>query len=153
MNALAQFSAVAGLTLAAAGTTWLVRGRPTSPPIKVVVCDKAALKDDEICLADVPDDVLWIDARLRGDWERNGLKGSILWNMDPNEDVQAFEAAAASRIFESEAGTVIVYCTSEACGTSRIIADRIRELQLGPTVKILFGGWDALKDSVLINVE
>jgi hypothetical protein len=38
-----------------------------------------------------------------------------------------------------------VYCGTEACGTSRIIADRIKSLNLGPTVKILFGGWDALR--------
>jgi hypothetical protein len=44
---------------------------------------------------------------------------------------------------------VVVYCSSEACGTSRQVADRIRKLDLGPKVKVLFGGWDAIKGSSL----
>lgn len=145
MNALAQFTAVAGLSLAAAGATWLAKGRPAFPEPKVTVCDKALIKDDEICPADVPEDVLWIDARPRPEWMENGLEGSVLWNLDPKEDARVFEAQAATRIFESGASLVVVYCGTEACGTSRIIADRIKSLNLGPTVKILFGGWDALR--------
>ena len=153
MNAFTQFAAVAGITIAAAGATWLVKGRPTSPPIKMIVCDKAALKDDEICLADVPSDALWVDARPRSEWEENGVEGSVLWNMDPAENDQAFEAEVASRIFQSQGATVVIYCGSEACGTSRQIAGRILALDLGSPVKVLFGGWDALKDSAKINAE
>lgn len=145
MNACAQFAAVAGLSLVAAGATWFAKGKPSVPEAKVVVCDSTLIKEDEICLADVPNDVLWIDARPRAEWKENGLEGSVLWNLDPKEDDQAFEAAAALRIFESEAKLVVVYCGSEACGTSRAIADRIRKLELGPKVKVLFGGWDALR--------
>ncbi len=145
MNAVAQFAAVAGLSLAAAGATWLAKGRPSVPVPKVVRCDKSLLQADEICLADIPEDVLWIDARPRSEWEENGLEGSVLWNLDPKEDDQAMEAGAVTRIFESEAPLVVVFCGSEACGTSRIIADRIRNLSLGPSVKVLHGGWDALR--------
>lgn len=145
MNAVAQFVAVGGLSLAAAGVTWLAKGRPSVPEPKVVECDSSLLKDDEICLADVPQDVLWIDARPRSEWEENGLDDSVLWNLDPKEDNQALEAGAAASIFESGASLVVVYCGSEACGTSKIIADRVRTLNLGPSVKILYGGWDALR--------
>ncbi len=145
MNALAQFSVVAGLSFAAAGATWLSKGRPLLPEPKVFKCDSSLLEDDEICLADVPKNVLWIDARPRNEWEENGLDGSILWNLDPGEDDQAMEASAASSVFESGASLVVVYCGTEACGTSKIIADRIRALGLGPSVKVLHGGWDALR--------
>lgn len=145
MNAIAQCAIIAGLTLAAAGASWMVNGRPTEQKDKQVICDEAFIKQDEICLAQVPDGVLWVDARPRAQWEKNGLKGSILWNMDPGENDQAFEANVASQIFQSQPTIVVVYCESEACGTSRAIAERIRALDLGPEVKILFGGWDALR--------
>ena len=145
MNALAQFATVAGLSLAAAGATWLAKGRPSVPEPKVVVCDSSLTRNDEICLADVPGDVLWIDARPRTEWMENGLEGSVLWNLDPKEDDQAFEAGVALRIFESGAKLVVVYCGSEACDSSRIVADRIKTLDLGPQVKVLYGGWDALR--------
>ena len=145
MNAIIQFGAVAGLSLAAAGATWLINGRPVAPEVTTVECDPALVKDDEICLAEMPEDVFWIDARSRKEWEKNGVEGSVLWNLDPAEDDKAFEAEAASGIFASGAPLVVVYCGSEACGTSRQIADRIRSLGLGPEIKILFGGWDALE--------
>lgn len=143
MNALAQFAAVGMVSLAAAGGSWLLRKPPVEKP--AFTCDPAKLRDDEICLADVNGQVLWVDARSRSEWLANGLKGSILWNMDPMEDANVFEAEAAPHI--AAAGLVVVYCGSEKCGTSRQIAERIRRMELGPPVKVLHGGWDAIKGS------
>ena len=143
MNAAAQLAIILGVSMAAAGGSWLLR-KP-SPAKPAFVCDPARLREDEICLQDVKGDVLWVDARSRSEWENNGLKGSILWNLEPGEDANAFEAEAAPRIAVAE--LVVVYCGSEKCGTSRQVADRIRRLELGPKVKILHGGWDALRDS------
>lgn len=144
MNTVVQFATVIGFSLAAAGATWLANGSPVVIKPKEVSCDRSLLKDNEICLDDVPENVLWIDARSRSEWEENGLDGSVLWNMDPKEDDQTLEADVAASIFESGAALVVVYCGSEACGTSQIIADRVRNLSLGPSVKVLHGGWDAL---------
>ncbi|MFM2198878.1 MAG: hypothetical protein RLZZ505_2310 [Verrucomicrobiota bacterium] len=143
MNALAQFVAVGAISLAAAGGSWLVRRPPVENP--ALICDPAKLRDDEICLADVEGNVLWVDARSRGEWEKNGLKGSILWNMDPKEDLNLFEAEALPHIAAAE--LVVIYCGSEKCGTSREVAGRIRKMDLGPAVKVLHGGWDAIKGS------
>lgn len=145
MNTLVQFTVVAGLSVAAAGATWFVNGKPSSLEHKVFECDRTLIEEDEICLADVPEEALWVDARSRSEWETDGLADSILWNLDPKEDNQAFEAGAAAVIFESGASLVVVYCGSEACGTSRSVAGRIRSLNLGPEVKVLKGGWDALR--------
>lgn len=139
MNAIVQLAIIVGFTLAGAGGSYLLNGAPEK---KIVQCDKKLIRPDEICLADVSGKVLWVDARPRSEWEENGLKGSILWNMDPKEDMQKFEAEAAMQVIDSE--LVVVYCSSEACGTSRQIADRIRAMELGPPVKALRGGWDAL---------
>lgn len=143
MNAATQLGAIALLSLAAAGATWLVKGTPPKPA--AFRCDPSTLAETEICLADVKGNVLWVDARLRSEWEENGLDGSVLWNMDPKEDQNEMEAGAVMRI-ASGADLVVVYCSSEACGTSKQIAERIRSLGLGIPVKALHGGWDALKN-------
>lgn len=143
MNTLAQFAVIGALSLTAAGGSWLLRKPPEEKP--AFVCDPAKISPDEICLADVKDNALWIDARSRAEWTKNGLKGSVLWNMDPKEDPNTMEAEAAPHIAAAE--MVVVYCGSEKCGTSREVADRIRKLGFGPEVKTLFGGWDAIRDS------
>jgi rhodanese-related sulfurtransferase len=141
MNPLAQLALISAVSLAAAGATYLTVG----PPQRTVPCDPAALKPDEICIDSVPtgDGVLWVDARSRGDWKKNGLPGSILWNLDPAEDMRVFEADAAPQLLGSH--TVVVYCSDENCGVSRQVAERIKALDLGPKVLVLHGGWRALE--------
>lgn len=143
MNAFGQFAVIAAIALAAAGGTWLAKG----PPDRMVRCDPALLKPDEICLESIPAgmDVVWVDARPRKDWEKNGVPGSVLWNLDPAEDMQAFEAEVAMKAATTP--RVIVYCGSESCGVSRQIADRIRALDLGAEVFVLHGGWRALSSA------
>lgn len=143
MNALGQLATIATISLAAAGGTFWIKG----PPARLFVCDPATLKPDEVCLQQIPTDakILWVDARLRKDWVKSGLPGSALWNLDPAEDMQTFEADIAMRIMETP--RVIVYCGDENCGLSRQIAERIRGLQLGAEVSVLRGGWRALRDA------
>ena len=141
MNAFAELALVAGLSIAAAGGTYFVRGAPS----RQVVCDPADLKPDEICLADVKEPVVWIDARSRSAWEKDGLENSLLWNIDPSEDMQAFEAGAVMAIMENP--NVVVYCDDENCGISRQVAEQVRGLGLGGEVKVLRGGWRALEEA------
>lgn len=141
MNSAAQLGVIALLSLAASGGTWLVH-KPAPAPVPVA-CDPSKLLADEICPAGVSGKVTWVDARSRAEWKKDGMKGSVLWNLDPAEDANAMEAAAAASIYGAE--LVVVYCGSEACGTSRQVAERIRKMDLGPQVKVLRGGWAALK--------
>jgi rhodanese-related sulfurtransferase len=143
MSAFRQLAAISGIALMAAGATWLVKG----PPARHMRCEPASLKPDEVCLQQIPENaaVLWVDARSRADWKRNGLPGSVLWNLDPAEDMQAFEAEVALRVAETP--RVIVYCGDENCGVSRQVADRIRTLGLGAEVSVLHGGWRALSQA------
>ncbi|MEI6607534.1 MAG: rhodanese-like domain-containing protein [Verrucomicrobiota bacterium] len=142
MNVVAQTAVVLTIALAAAGTTYLVKG----PPERGVRCDAAKLKSDEVCLARVMGEwqgrVLWVDARSRGDWQRNGMAGAALWNLDAGENMQTFEAEVAARMIDSQ--RVVVYCNNEDCGTSRQVAERINTLQMGNEVFVLYGGWRAL---------
>jgi rhodanese-related sulfurtransferase len=74
----------------------------------------------------------------------------VLWNLDPGEDMQAFEAELAPRIAATP--RVIVYCSDEACGVSRQVAERIRALGLGAEVSVLHGGWRALYEAGRVSV-
>ena len=143
MNTPGQLAAVAFISLAAASGTYWIKG----PPARNYICDPSLLKPGEVCLQQVPPDakVLWVDARSRKDWEKTGVSGSVLWNLDPAEDMQAFEAEIAIRIMETP--RVIVYCGDENCGLSHQIAERIRGLQLGAEVSVLRGGWRALNEA------
>ncbi len=143
MNAFGQLVVIGLISLSAAGGTYWFKGAPE----RRFVCDSATLKPDEICLEQISPDakILWVDARQRKDWEKSGFPGSVLWNLDPGEDMQAFETEVAVRIMETP--RVIVYCGDENCGLSRQIAERIRGLQLGAEVSVLHGGWRALKEA------
>lgn len=143
MNAAGQLTAIAFISLAAAGGTYMIKGAP----VRSYICDPATLKPGEVCLDQVPSDakILWVDARLRKDWEKDGLPGSVLWNLDPAEDMQAFEAETAMRIMDTP--KVVVYCGDENCGISSQVAERIRALGLDADVSVLRGGWRALKDA------
>jgi len=141
MNAVAQWCVVVGLAAAGAGGTYLIKGAPG----RVVICDPATLKPGEICLEQVQEPVVWIDARPRKDWQANGLEGSILWNLDAAEDASAFEAEAMQKLFENP--RAVVYCSNEDCGVSAQVAERIRKLDPDFDVKALRGGWQALKDA------
>jgi rhodanese-related sulfurtransferase len=143
MNSLLQLACIVAISGVAAGLTYGVRGAPS----RNFVCDPASLKPDEICLEQVPTDsaILWVDARSRADWQRNGLPGSVLWNLDPREDMQVFEAEVAMRIVETP--RVIIYCGDENCGVSRQVAGQIERLGMGAEVSVLSGGWRALSEA------
>ena len=142
MKALAQLVVLLAIAFTAAGITYWVKGSPD----RTVRCDPSNLKPDEVCLERVMGEwngrVLWVDARSRGDWERDGVTGSLLWNLDPTESMQTFESEVAGRMIDGS--RVVVYCDNENCGTSRQVAGRINALQLGNDVHVLYGGWRAL---------
>ncbi|MGL4400370.1 MAG: rhodanese-like domain-containing protein [Luteolibacter sp.] len=143
MNGIVQLGVICLISLAAAGATYFIQG----PPARGFVCDPATLKPGEICLSQIPPDtkILWVDARSRKDWEKTGVPGSILWNLDPGEDMQAFETETAMRIMETP--RVIVYCGDENCGLSLQIAERVKSLGLEAEISVLRGGWRALKEA------
>lgn len=140
MKSVYQIAILIAISASAASVTWLLN----EPHSKTIAhCDPASLKPDEICFDQVTEDVLWVDARSRTEWQKNGYPNSILWNLDPKEDALKMEADAVTKIIDFK--TVVVYCSSKTCGTSRQIAEKIRKLDLGVDVKILHGGHTSLQ--------
>lgn len=142
MKSVFQIAILLAVATSAASITWLLKS-PDSKPQAIEDCNPALLKPDEICFDQISGKVLWIDARSREEWQKNGYPNSILWNLDRKEDALKMEADAVFKIAESN--LVVVYCASQACGTSRQIAEKIRKLELGPTVKVLHGGYPSLR--------
>ena len=145
-----QLAVIAVCAVAAALGTYALKG----PPNRFFQCDPAALKPDEVCLDRIPKDahVLWVDARSRAHWKKDGVEKSVLWNLDETEDMQAFEgdlALAIQEVAEKTGSTprVIVYCGDENCGVSRQVAKRIGELDPELKVSVLRGGWRALNEA------
>jgi len=85
-------------------------------------------------------DLIWIDARPEEEFERERVPGALLLNEDRwNELLPQVLAIWAPE------KRVVVYCSSESCGSSREIAHRLRKEAGLTNVFILEGGWEAWK--------
>ncbi|MGE9269089.1 MAG: rhodanese-like domain-containing protein [Verrucomicrobiales bacterium] len=135
-GAITQFLLLCFLAAVAGLASWKLRGEPDP----VAACVAEDIPAGEICLTAVPEDgVLWIDARARSRYEKETIPGALLLNTNAEEDWQALLAEVAPRMFEAE--LVVVFCDSAGCGASEEVASQLRELELGPEIKVLHGGW------------
>lgn len=138
-----EITAITVIALGAAGVTWWFAG----PSPAEELCRPELLKADEVCIGDVwgSPGLVWVDARSRDLWERNGLPGSVFLTDHAEEDWEALVGEAAEQLFEAE--LVVIYCATEGCGSSREVATRIQDLGLleANQVKILAGGWKSLQ--------
>jgi rhodanese-related sulfurtransferase len=98
------------------------------------------LEPGEIRLADARAlEVLWLDARSEADYESAHIPEAILLNED-NWDEGIVELMGA---WLTNPQPIVVYCGSESCGTSKRIAERLREALPDAEIYSLKGGWDA----------
>ena len=85
-------------------------------------------------------DAIWIDARPQEEFEREHVPDALLLNEDRwNELLPQVLAVWAPE------KRVVVYCSSESCGSSREIAHRLRKEAGLTNVFVLEGGWEAWK--------
>lgn len=146
-----QVLAIAAVVAVAAFATWKIKGTPD----RTITCDPATIKAEEICLATVigdwKADVIWIDARRRSDWQKDGLPGSLLLTTADGENFDKLMEEAFPKLAEGK--KVVVYCNDVGCGTSLEIAKRIRDFGLVPDVRALHGGWVALQQGGLLAAK
>jgi len=97
--------------------------------------------EGEVTLTEVlawKEPVLWIDARVTGEYQQNHIPGAISLNDDN------FESELASVLNAWQPGSkVIVYCDTQLCDASHAMAERLRNEVGIPEVWILYGGWRA----------
>ncbi len=135
-----------GLSALMSFATWQIIG----PPDRSVECDPADLPEHFVCLSTVEkwpqESILWVDARPRADWERNGLEGAVLLN--DQEEWFDLEPEFMMQMLVETRAKVVVYCNQSGCGSSKYVAAQLRERHaetLGFEVFVLEGGVKALK--------
>lgn len=124
---------------------------PGVPPLYLA---DEPLEEGEVTLEMVKDQwgidgVVWIDARIRKKFDEGHLEGAVLLNEQEWEDL--LYSGTAEVIFESAEKPMVVYCGSQACKASKIVATRMREEMGVPEVYILRGGWRVLAEAGLVQ--
>jgi rhodanese-related sulfurtransferase len=84
--------------------------------------------------------VLWLDARAQADFDTAHIPGALPLNEDAWNALLPDVLAA----WDPEK-TVVVYCSSLSCHTSREVALRLRSEVGLPAVFVLEGGWESWK--------
>jgi len=83
--------------------------------------------------------VIWIDARSEADYDSAHIPAALYFNED-HWDTGILELMDA---WLTQPRPIVVYCGSEYCGTSKRIAERLREALPDAEIYSLKGGWDA----------
>lgn len=146
---LVSLASIGLLSILAAYVTYLVVG----PPDRRVLCDPDDLPEHHVCLETVrawdAASVLWVDARPRNKWERDGVEGSVLVN--DQELFGEMEEVFLMEVFGDGGAPkerIVVYCNQSGCSSSTYVADKLREGHaetFGYEVFVLEGGIKALK--------
>lgn len=153
MKAATEWVLVLALASLGAVATWAISGPPSREPA-VSPCDPAAISADEICLSTVqagwPEGTfLWIDARGEAEWKLDGMEGSI--HLTTASEIPFDQQVEASLERLMTTPRALVYCGTEACGTSKEVAKRLGEFGLIPEIRALHGGWQALEQAGLVK--
>jgi rhodanese-related sulfurtransferase len=83
---------------------------------------------------------IWIDARPEEEFAHEHVPGAMLLNEDRWNELLPQMLATWS-----PEKRVVVYCSSESCGSSREVARRLRNDAQLKNVFVLEGGWEAWK--------
>lgn len=81
---------------------------------------------------------IWIDARPEEEFAKEHVPGAVLLNEDRWNELLPQMLATWS-----PEKRVVVYCSSESCGSSREVARRLRKEAQMKSVFVLEGGWEA----------
>jgi rhodanese-related sulfurtransferase len=84
--------------------------------------------------------VLWVDARVRSEYEKEHVPGAILLNEQEWEQLM-FEAVET---ISRNDKPIVIYCDAQRCDASHRLAEKLRDLGQ-PDVRVLAGGWNAWK--------
>lgn len=147
MSWMVQSLVFAGIAFLCALGTYLVHGEYD----RRVPCEKSELADHEICLSTVLDewagDVVWVDARAEIEKEVKLTSAKALEISEAKTDEELGSEQVVMTLFTAKGkGTkVIVFCQTDACGSSKYIREKIISSGLHDEVYFLHGGWKAIE--------
>ena len=131
-----------GLTLLAATATQ--KFHPRAPAWYLV---SAPLRDDEVSLERIRsewhDDVLWVDARPRDQFDKAHIPGAILLN-EYERDALLIESMTT---LQDNRKTIVVYCDGAACQASRKMREFLTQNLALDNVWVLRGGWKSWQEA------
>lgn len=103
-------------------------------------------KEGEVTMSQIHsqwnDEVLWIDARSREDFEKEHIPNAILLN---EAEVDALLFEHFDRI-QSNEKPIVIYCNGLSCEASHRMRDYLKERIAIDQIFVLRGGWDAWKE-------
>ncbi len=139
MTLFRELMILAGCTaLAAVGTQWF---HPRAP--QQWYLSQEPLRPDEVTLDLVAKrwhgDVLWMDARPRSQYEAGHIPGALTFSEQEAEQLMTEYFLQ----LQDNTKPIVVYCGSEACQTSRKIADYLKPRLPTESIYALRGGWGA----------
>ena len=126
-------------------TTYLIVGAPD----RSVPCVQTDLEGDQVCLETVlkqwGGEVLWVDARSQAEFKKGRMAGALLITETDADNMIALpdnmEAIGMSGV---QGKKLVVYCGTDACGGSKLVAKKIRDTGFHSEVFVLYGGWKAV---------
>jgi rhodanese-related sulfurtransferase len=144
-NWIFQTLAIVGVSLVATFALYLIVG----PPDRSVPCDPTEMKDGQVCIATGMDEwqgkVLWVDARSGKEYAKGHMSEAILIpETDADNQIAVPEHMERIGMAGAEGVKVVVYCGTDACGSSELVAGKIRDTGFHDEVYVLFGGWKAV---------
>lgn len=145
MRWIYQTAAIVAISLVATGILYLAVG----PPDRSVPCVQSEMKEDQVCLATVMDDwggdVLWVDARSAREFQQSHLTDAIfIPENDVDNQIAVPEHMERIGMAGVEGRKLVVYCGTDACGSSELVAKKIRSTGFHSEVYVLYGGWKAV---------
>lgn len=84
-------------------------------------------------------EAIWLDARNRSDYEADHIPEAIWFN--PND----FNAGLLELmdVWLPNPRPIVVYCSSQSCQTSHLVAEQLRAILPKAEIYSLKGGWEA----------
>lgn len=142
---LSQTVLIGICSLLAAGVVYLAVGEPD----RSYPCEQESLEDGHVCLSTVLNEwnnqVLWVDARNLAAYSKSCVEGAILI---PETDAEAHLALPDNMQKIGMSGVegykLVIYCATDACGASELVAKKIRNTGFHDDVHVLQGGWKAI---------
>ena len=159
MKSSAQLGLITAVAMLGGLCHWLVDGRPSGVPEDdfaetAARGDLPPLKEGEVRLDGLEgrEGVLWVDARRRDRWERDGLPGSISVTSLSDEDLVTQLSKYENELFGAR--VMVIYCDDLNCALSHELAERLkREFEglVPDEVLVLQGGHVALRAAGMIK--
>lgn len=140
----ALFQALTLVALSAGAGALSYRWHPAAPTLYLHLETKVA--EGEISLAkalamEKQGGVLWVDARVRAEFEKEHVPGAVLLNEQEWEQLMFDAMETLSR----NEKPIVIYCDAQRCDASHRLAKKLTDILPVPSVHVLAGGWQAWK--------